>query len=78
MPQMFKTKCVVNFRKYRSRKKFRFDGVKMVKSNKIEKNEKLIAGYQEVECLWNVLSLSYKRQKLTAYKLNLSYLGNSY
>ena len=28
MPQIFKTKCMLNFRKYRSRKKFRFGGVK--------------------------------------------------
>ena len=29
----------------------------MVKSNEIEKTEELIAGYQEAECLWNVLSV---------------------
>ena len=51
MPQMFKAKYIVNFRKYRSRKKVRFGGVKMAKSNKIEKTEELVAGYQEVECL---------------------------
>ena len=27
MLQIFKTKCVLNFRKYRNRKKFRFGGV---------------------------------------------------
>ena len=27
MLQIFKTKCVLNFKKYRSRKKFRFVGV---------------------------------------------------
>ena len=36
----------------------------MAKSYKIEKNEELIAGYQEVECLWNVLSPSYKDRNL--------------
>ena len=36
----------------------------MAKSNKIEKTEELIAGYQEAECLWNVLSPSYKDRKL--------------
>ena len=60
MPQMFKAKYIVNFRKYRSRKKVRFDGVKMAKSNKIEKTEELVAGYQEVECL----SSSYKDRNL--------------
>ena len=28
IPQIFKTKCLVNFRKYKSRKKFRFGLVK--------------------------------------------------
>ena len=32
-------------------KKFRFSRVKIVKSNKIEKTEELIAGCQEVKCL---------------------------
>ena len=32
----------------------------MVKSNKVKKTEELIAEYQEAECLWNVLSPSYK------------------
>ena len=32
----------------------------MAKPIKTEKTEELIAGYQEVESLWNVLSLSYK------------------
>ena len=48
MPQMFKTKCIVNFPKYRSRKKVRFGGVKIAKSIKIEENEELIAGHQEI------------------------------
>ena len=43
-------------------KEFRFGGVKMAKSNKIEKTEELIAEYQEAECLWNVLSPSYKEK----------------
>ena len=32
----------------------------MAKSNKIDKNEELIAGYQEAECLWNVLPPSHR------------------
>ena len=32
-------------------KKFRFSRVKIVKSNKLEKTEELIAGCQEVKCL---------------------------
>ena len=36
----------------------------MAKSNKIGKNEELIAGYQEAECLWNVLSPSHQDRKL--------------
>ena len=51
MPQIFKTECIVNFRKYSSRKKFRFGEVKLAKSNKILKTEKLVAEYQEAECL---------------------------
>ena len=42
MPQNFKTKCTVNFRKYKSRKKVQIFGVKMAKSNKIEKMKGLI------------------------------------
>ena len=64
MPQMFKTKCIVNFPKYRSRKKVRFGGVKIAKSIKIEENEELIAGHQEIECLWNVLSLPHNNRSL--------------
>ena len=56
MLQIFKTKSIVNLRKCRCRKKFRFVGVKIAKSNKIEKIEELIAEYQETERLWNVLS----------------------
>ena len=47
------------FRKYRNRKKFRFGGVKMAKSNKIGKTEELIAGYKEAECVVSVV----QRQK---------------
>ena len=36
----------------------------MEKLNKIEKNEELKAGYQEVECLQNVLSPSFKDRNL--------------
>ena len=41
MPQILKTRCIVNFRE----KKFRLGEVKKAKSNKIEKNEELITGY---------------------------------
>ena len=40
----------------------------MGKTNKIQKTEELIAGYQEAECLWNVSVV--QRQKLTANGLN--------
>ena len=36
----------------------------MARSNKIENNEELVAGYQEVECFWNVLSSSYKDRNI--------------
>ena len=48
MPEVFKTKYILNFRKYRKvEKKFRFGWVKIgkIKSNKIEKTEELIAQY---------------------------------
>ena len=45
-------------------KKFRFGKIKRAKSNKIGKPEELIAGYQEAECIWNVLSPSYKDKNL--------------
>ena len=46
MPQIFKTKCMLNFRKYRSRKKVKiWWSKKLVKLNKIEKTEELIAQY---------------------------------
>ena len=65
MPQIFKTKCILNFRKYRSRKKVQiWWSKKLVTSNKIEKTEELIVKYWEVECLWNVLSPSYKDRNL--------------
>ena len=32
MPQIFKARCIVNFRKHKSRKQFRSSGVKIVKS----------------------------------------------
>ena len=45
----------------------------MAKPNKIEKTEELIAEYQETECLWNVLSPSYKCKRLWQMALtNLS------
>ena len=31
----------------------------MAKSNKIDKNEELIAGYQEAGCLWRVSGCSF-------------------
>ena len=52
-------KMYSKYRKFRSRKKFRF-------------GEELIVGYQQVEYLWNVLS---QRQNLKANKLNLNYFG---
>ena len=42
----------------------------MAKSNKIEKTEELIAGYQEAKCLWNVLPPSHKDRNLAANGLN--------
>ena len=45
----------------------------MAKSNKIEKTEELIAGYQEAKCLWNVLPPSHKDRNLQQMALtNLS------
>ena len=37
----------------------------MAKLSKIEKAQDLIAGYQEAECLWIVLSLLYKDKYTT-------------
>ena len=51
MLQIFKIKYIVNFRKKEVEKKIRFSWVKIVKSNKTEKAEQLIAGYQEAKCL---------------------------
>ena len=39
----------------KQKKKFRFGGVKLQNQIKLKKNEELMAGYQEVECLWNML-----------------------
>ena len=45
----------------------------MAKSNKSEKTKELIAGYQEAECLWNVLPLFCKDRYLRQIALtNLS------
>ena len=55
MPQVFKTKRIDNISKYKS-------------TNKIEKTEEMIAGYQEAKCLWNVLSQS--KQKLAVNDYN--------
>ena len=45
----------------------------MGKANKIQKTEELIAGYQEAECLWNVLPPSNKDRNLRQMALtNLS------
>ena len=69
MPQILKTRCIVNFRE----KKFRLGEVKKAKSNKIEKNEELITGYQKAECIWNVLPPSHKDINLRQVALtNLS------
>ena len=35
-----------------------------IKLDKIEQTEELVAQYQEVECLWCLLSLSYKDRNL--------------
>ena len=43
MPQILKTKCIVNFRKYRSNFRNLVEK-KMTKSNKIKKTEDLKAG----------------------------------
>ena len=51
MLQIFKIKYIVNFRKKEVEKKIRFSRVKIVKSNKTEKADQLIAGYQEAKCL---------------------------
>ena len=45
----------------------------MAKTNKIQKTEELLAGYQEVECHRNVLFPSYKDRNLQQMALtNLS------
>ena len=45
----------------------------MTKTSKIQKTEELLAGYQEVECLGNVLFPSYKDRNLQQMALtNLS------
>ena len=50
MPQIFKTKCLVNFRKYRSRKKVLIWWSKKRQNQiRLKNPEELIAGYQEVE-----------------------------
>ena len=54
------------------RKTFRFGAIKWQKEIN-SKTEDLIAGNQETECLWNVLSLSYKDRNLWQMALtNLS------
>ena len=50
MPQIFKTKYLVNFRKYRSRKKVLIWWSKKRQNQiRLKNPEELIAGYQEVE-----------------------------
>ena len=50
MPQIFKTKCLANFRKYRSKKKvFIWWSKKRQNQIRLKKPEELIAGYQEAE-----------------------------
>ena len=66
MPQIFETKCIVNFRNIEVEKRYWFGVVKIAKSNKIEKTEKMIAGYQEAECVVSIV----QRQKLKANCLN--------
>ena len=48
----------------------------MAKSNKIEKNEELITGYQKAECLWNVLPSLNK--DINLWQMTSSYFGNSH
>ena len=48
----------------KQKKSLGFVEQKLVKLNKTEKTEELIAEYQEVESLWNVLSLSNKDRNL--------------
>ena len=55
----------VKFQEIQKQKKsLGFVEQKLVKLNKTEKTEELIAEYQEVESLWNVLSLSNKDRNL--------------
>ena len=68
MPQIFKPN--VNFGKYY------ILGSKMAKSNKNEKNEELITGYQKAECLWNVLPSLHK--DINLWQMTSSYFGNSH
>ena len=70
-PQIFKTNCKVNFRKYRSREKVQIWWSKNGKIKNNEKTEELIAEYKEVEevgCLWNVLSPSNKDRNFSLNK----------
>ena len=48
----------------------------MAKSNKNEKNEELITGYQKAECLWNVLPSLHK--DINLWQMTSSYFGNSH
>ena len=65
MPQIFENKICIKFQKMQKQKKsLDLMEQKLVKLNKTEKTEELIAQYEEVECLWNVLSLSCKDRNL--------------
>ena len=70
MPQIFKTKFIVNFRKYRSRKRVRFGGVKIDKIKYNRKNWRT-----DSTILGSRMSLVFvvsvvQRQNLTANCLN--------
>ena len=55
MLQIFNIKCILNLRIYiETGKKFRFGGVKMVKSNKVDKTEYPIGEYHEEESVFSI------------------------
>ena len=61
----FQNKMDIKFQEIQKQKKsLGLVEQKLVKLNKTEKTEELIAEYQEVESLWNVLSLSNKDRNL--------------
>ena len=72
MPQIFKTKCIVNFRKNRNRKKgLDLREQKWQNQMKLKKNEELISGYQEAKYLWNGLPPSQNDINLRPFSIQL-------